>query len=279
MFFIWVVYFLAEKAFKDVGTYLQRLRREDYWDTFSIYLENADEDPAVEDKELADQLKLNKELGEKRLNDMFDEFAKRQEGLGADEDVASDDAENENEDEEEEEEDDNDDDLLDVATEKKTEVEKSKVDLIEEKSCEREETGKISSSKDICEGNKEVEKVRLDDVLEVDKKERKRSDVENGNSEVSKSTFVEVQVRGGVKEQPVVRVRAFAKYTSPQKSGEQTETAIRLSNKSTNSVPPMVKIHDFSIVDECPATVLQHNDKQMICSNDVELLGNIIIHD
>ncbi|XP_071558166.1 uncharacterized protein Daxx [Temnothorax nylanderi] len=68
---------IARKAFKDLGEHLQRMRRSDYWDTFSLYLENT-EDPAIKDKNLARKLTDNRTEGEKRLAAVFEEYVKKQ---------------------------------------------------------------------------------------------------------------------------------------------------------------------------------------------------------
>lgn len=59
---------------------MQRSRRNDYWDTFSLFFENKDDDdPALKDRQLAEKLMQNKEEGEKRLANVFQEYVKKQE--------------------------------------------------------------------------------------------------------------------------------------------------------------------------------------------------------
>lgn len=72
---------VAKKAFAELGELLQRSRQNDYWDTFSLYLENADEDPAVKDKELADKLACNRREGQSKLAAVFEEYVKKEEQL------------------------------------------------------------------------------------------------------------------------------------------------------------------------------------------------------
>ncbi|XP_076661227.1 daxx-like protein isoform X2 [Halictus rubicundus] len=72
---------IAKKAFIELGEYLQRSRRNDYWDTFSLYLENKEDDPASKDAELAQKLVQNKREGEQRLASVFDEYVKKQENV------------------------------------------------------------------------------------------------------------------------------------------------------------------------------------------------------
>ncbi|XP_046738574.1 uncharacterized protein LOC124406931 isoform X2 [Diprion similis] len=68
---------IAKQAFLDLGAYLQRCRQSDYYDTFSLYLDN-DSDPALEDVSLAEKLRKNKEIGKERLEKVFAEFVKKQ---------------------------------------------------------------------------------------------------------------------------------------------------------------------------------------------------------
>ncbi|XP_014478354.1 PREDICTED: uncharacterized protein LOC106746336 [Dinoponera quadriceps] len=72
---------LAKKAFVEIGELLQRARRNDYWDTFSLYLENQEEDPAIKDKVLAQKLAHNRIEGDKRLAAVFEQYTKKQEEL------------------------------------------------------------------------------------------------------------------------------------------------------------------------------------------------------
>lgn len=60
---------------------MQRIRHNDYWDTFSLYLENTEEDPATKNEELAKKLSENRVEGEKRLSAVFEEYSKKQEEM------------------------------------------------------------------------------------------------------------------------------------------------------------------------------------------------------
>lgn len=95
-----MIYIAAEKAFKELGEHLQRTRQNDYWDTFSLYLENT-EDPAIKDENLARKLADNRTEGEKRLAAVFEKYVKKQEEIKnqVNEEITS---EEEEEDEEEE---------------------------------------------------------------------------------------------------------------------------------------------------------------------------------
>ncbi|OAD60480.1 Death domain-associated protein 6 [Eufriesea mexicana] len=111
---------IAKKAFIDLGEYLQRCRRNDYWDTFSLYLENTEDDPALKDMALAEKLVQNKRVGEKKLLNVFEEYVKKQEEMkdtitnsrtSSENEEDEDSVENDNEDDNENDnEDDNEDD-------------------------------------------------------------------------------------------------------------------------------------------------------------------------
>jgi len=103
LLFIIIIVIAAEKAFKELGEYLQRLRRNDYWDTFSLYLENS-EDPATKDKNLAKKLADNRIESEKRLAAVFEKYTKKQMELRDqnNEEIISEEEEEEEEDEDEE---------------------------------------------------------------------------------------------------------------------------------------------------------------------------------
>ncbi|CAD1473303.1 unnamed protein product, partial [Heterotrigona itama] len=58
---------IAKKAFSDLGDYLQKCRRDDYWDTFSLFLEGKEDDPALKNAELTEKLIQNKKMGETKL--------------------------------------------------------------------------------------------------------------------------------------------------------------------------------------------------------------------
>lgn len=87
--YIYICYFdiAAKKAFLELGELLQRTRRNDYWDTFSLYLENAGEDPALKDADLARKLTDNRTEGEKRLAAVFEKYTKKQEEIKEQNDI------------------------------------------------------------------------------------------------------------------------------------------------------------------------------------------------
>lgn len=123
---------IAQKAFTNLGEYLQRVRRNDYWDTFSLFLENKPEDPALKNPELAQKLNENKELGEKKLTQVFSEYVKKQEEMkdlvkkdttnienDNDEDNLESNDEDENSEEDDEDDEDEDDNVIDIEEENK----------------------------------------------------------------------------------------------------------------------------------------------------------------
>lgn len=84
--FIILIHIAAKKAFQELGDLLQRTRRNDYWDTFSLYLENG-EDPALKDADLLRKLIDNRTEGEKRLAAVFEKYTKKQEEMKEQNDI------------------------------------------------------------------------------------------------------------------------------------------------------------------------------------------------
>ncbi|KAL2727319.1 protein PFC0760c-like isoform X2 [Vespula squamosa] len=114
---------IAKKAFTNLGEHLQRARRNDYWDTFSLSLENKQEDPALKDQELAQKLRTNREIGEQKLTQVFQDYVRKQEEMNNSlledkEDTENDDEDNnvesKDEDEHSEEDDEDDEDENDI---------------------------------------------------------------------------------------------------------------------------------------------------------------------
>lgn len=77
---------VAAAAFKEFGEQLKRLRQYDDYNIMIDYLEDGEnsddsekncEDPAIGDPELEEKLKRNAEVGEKRLQNIIDEFANK----------------------------------------------------------------------------------------------------------------------------------------------------------------------------------------------------------
>ncbi|XP_066593897.1 death domain-associated protein 6-like isoform X2 [Prorops nasuta] len=72
---------LAVTAFKQVAEHLQRLRKNDYWDTFSLYLDDGKEDPANNDENLKIILDRNYKLGQERIQEVITSYVRKQEEL------------------------------------------------------------------------------------------------------------------------------------------------------------------------------------------------------
>ncbi|KAK0074292.1 hypothetical protein PV325_008560 [Microctonus aethiopoides] len=91
----------AKQAFIKLGEYLKHERQKDFYDTFSLMYDQSD-DPAMKHDELKVKLRENRELGEKKLNAIFDEYSRKQDkarSLGIDN---SNDDDSETDDEEDE---------------------------------------------------------------------------------------------------------------------------------------------------------------------------------
>ncbi|XP_078039337.1 daxx-like protein isoform X2 [Augochlora pura] len=154
---------IAKKAFVEVGEYLQRSRRNDYWDTFSLFLENQEDDPATKDPELQQKLLQNKQEGEQRLTNVFNEFVKKQEDVkyGILDGKTSSSEEDEEESLENDEEDNNNDEDEDISLEVGSlSLDKSKSSSeseIEEDDKEKEMEVEVENQEEKQEENKEQE--------------------------------------------------------------------------------------------------------------------------
>ncbi|PBC28521.1 Death domain-associated protein [Apis cerana cerana] len=106
---------IAKDAFVALGKYLKQCRCNDYWDTFSLFLENEEDDPALKDPVLAEKLIQNQREGEKKLSNVFDTYVKKQEEMKSEDSKTS--LENEEDEEnsiENEDEDNDDDDVSEI---------------------------------------------------------------------------------------------------------------------------------------------------------------------
>ena len=56
---------------------MQKARQDDYWDTFSLHLEDS-EDPAGKNSALAEQLSRNQEIAKKKMDQVFEEYVRIQ---------------------------------------------------------------------------------------------------------------------------------------------------------------------------------------------------------
>ena len=85
---------LAHDTFTEVGNGLQRRRVDDFIQNFGSYLTDEykpDEDPALCDGELRKRLIENRKTGKKRLDEVVEKFAQKQEQSGDNEDDDDDD--------------------------------------------------------------------------------------------------------------------------------------------------------------------------------------------
>ena len=74
---------LSRKIFREVGEQIKQKRRQTYSQLFGSHLTDIiEEDPALKDPILLEQLTSSEESGRKRLEELYDEFALRQEKEG-----------------------------------------------------------------------------------------------------------------------------------------------------------------------------------------------------
>ena len=74
---------LSRKIFTEVGEQIKQKRRQTYSQLFGSHLTDIiEEDPALKDPILLEQLKSSEESGRKRLEELYDEFASRQQKEG-----------------------------------------------------------------------------------------------------------------------------------------------------------------------------------------------------
>ncbi|CAL7949266.1 unnamed protein product [Xylocopa violacea] len=197
---------LAKKAFTELGEYLQRCRRNDYWDTFSLFLENKEDDPASKDPLLAEKLTQNKKLGEKRLMDVFQKYVEKQEEIkdqATDSKTVSENEENEEDSAENDNDDDNDVDTV-SEIDINLSIDKDNTSLDEdENSVDRSETfkNKINTSIAPNTGETDVNIVEVEKKQQAENNDRlKDNDVDHSKSEVdnnisSKSSIVSESIK------------------------------------------------------------------------------------
>ena len=84
------IHLLSQKIFREVGDQIKQQRRQTYSQLFGSHLTDlVEEDPALKDPILLEQLTSSEELGHKRLEELYDEFALRQEKEGDQTDSSS----------------------------------------------------------------------------------------------------------------------------------------------------------------------------------------------
>ncbi|XP_033330443.2 daxx-like protein isoform X2 [Megalopta genalis] len=185
---------IAKKAFIELGEYLQRSRRNDYWDTFSLFLENQEDDPATKDLELHQKLLQNKKEGEQRLTNVFNEFVKKQEDIrdGVIDAKTSSSEEDEEESAENDEEDNNNDEDEDISldvgslsidkSKSSSESEMEEDDKEEEEEEEEKEKEKEKEMETEMETETEMEmEVKEQEEKQEENKEEKEETESDGN--------------------------------------------------------------------------------------------------
>lgn len=134
---------IAKKAFTELGEHLQRVRQEDFWDTFSLFLEMEDNDPAVKDEALRKKLIESEVEGEKRMRKIFQEYVTKQEEMKEEQcDDVNTSSENEGEEEETSDQNGNDSDITLSLSTKDEESDKEDVNKLSP------DEGKITESKE-----------------------------------------------------------------------------------------------------------------------------------
>ncbi|KAG7209566.1 hypothetical protein KM043_015643 [Ampulex compressa] len=177
---------MAKKAFTELGQYLQRCRRNDYWDTFSLFLENKEDDPALKDPALAERLRKNRVEGEKKLSNIFQEYVKKQEEMKdqqsntktlsdeeGDEDNSMD---NEDEDEDEEEDNSCNEESISVDTNKLS-IDKDKMNKDEDKLSTVDDSINVQMSKSNTNDDEiSIEKTETGEIIIESKRGKKGND-------------------------------------------------------------------------------------------------------
>ncbi|XP_015429925.1 PREDICTED: death domain-associated protein 6-like [Dufourea novaeangliae] len=190
---------LAKKAFTELGEYLQRSRRNDYWDTFSLFLENQEDDPALKNPELAEKLIENKRLGEERLANVFELYVKKQveSKNNPEDDKTSSDEEGEDEDSIENEDEDSsnkDDDIIEeedrlsIDKDNSTSEEEDKEEEEEEVNefvlvVEEEEVEEEEEEEEVVKEGNEVEKEDKEEEEEKEKEKEQTQEEEEKEKE------------------------------------------------------------------------------------------------
>ncbi|XP_033227590.1 death domain-associated protein 6-like isoform X2 [Belonocnema kinseyi] len=240
----------AKEAFIKIGEHLQRVRQSDYWDTFSLYLEEEDDDPALKDDTLAEKLARNFSEGKKKMADILETFTQKQESRGEElkenGDLQRDDEVDEKDDDEDENEEDEKEDEERAEEEKeeeeKEEDEEDQVDL-EEKEAEEEEREEDREEEDEKKDDDddhemsslaETKSPDTPTVNNMSKEDEPRDSPkpstndsskaenetfpENSSSEVKDSSSgdmdvieVDEEASSSSKKQPILRLRSFAK--------------------------------------------------------------------
>ncbi|XP_051153933.1 protein PFC0760c-like isoform X2 [Leptopilina boulardi] len=232
----------AKEAFEKIGEHLQRVRQRDYWDTFSLFLEEEDDDPALKDASLSEKLIQNQEIGKKNMDNLFEEFTKKQNNKVTEQNsenetiVSNEDDENDKENEDDDDDDDNDSD------------DKNDDDLTEDKEGNNEDTEKEDSDRDenkfiIEKENHEISSNENNKNLSIDA--INDSLPQNDSSEAKDSTDADVIDidDDNADKQPLLRLRSFAKPPTSWKDsqGSSGDSSMQLKKHHTSPTPVIRK--------------------------------------
>ncbi|XP_043475441.1 bromodomain-containing protein DDB_G0270170-like [Leptopilina heterotoma] len=228
----------AKEAFEKIGVYLQRCRQRDYWDTFSIFLDEEDDDPSLKDPELLEKLNQNEALGNRKMENLFEEFAAKQNNIG--DQKNANDSESESVDSNDDEDDkENPDDSAKKDDQAETEIDDdSSKEENENNSSNKENAGKEDSDKNSNKSNNEkkiIEENKTNEEILTNESTMSADEINSnqsltGNKSISKSSLSEVKEtdadvididdESNVDKQPLVRLRSFAKPPTSWKDSQ-----------------------------------------------------------
>ncbi|XP_034934324.1 glutamic acid-rich protein [Chelonus insularis] len=299
----------AKSAFTKLGEYLQRVRREDLFDSFSTFYEN-DEDPVKKDSELARKFLENRTIGEKKMNAIFDEYTKKQEELkekrndqknhhgnsesdnddGDKNSEDEDDDDDDNDDDDDDDDDDNDDErdvsdaeLMDISDD---ELETDKVAVVndsekqanslsktedksEESIVDKPDEKKNHDSKKKDDNNDDGDRNKNEEpVPTINHMENERDIVSTKNSESNTETENQVNKvheesgdsNEAINEQPILKLRSFAKPPTYWQNSQDGESNIKKSEQSSSNGP--IEVIDIDDSDEPPTN--KSTNKQQV---------------
>lgn len=179
-----------------MGKYLKQCRCNDYWDTFSLFLENEEDDPALKDPVLAEKLIQNQREGEKKLSNVFDTYVKKQEEMKSEDSKTSleNEEDEENSIENDDEEDNDDDDVSEIDID--LDIDKEKISSEEENSTDESETFKNNTcikikskvEKDITKVE-EICQTNMNDELKNNSNDNSKSKINNTHENISNCKY------------------------------------------------------------------------------------------
>lgn len=252
----------AKEAFEKIGVYLKRCRQRDYWDTFSVFLDDEDDDPSLKDPELSEKLNQNGALGHRKMESLFEEFTAKQNNIG--EQKNANDSDNESADSNEDEDDsENPDDSANKDDQVETEIDDdSSKEENENNSSNKENTGKEESETNSNKQNQTVEENKANHE-QVSANESTMSTNElnsnqslNGNKSISKTSLskvketdadvIDIDDESNVDKQPLVRLRSFAKPPTSWKDSQGDGSTllkkyVTLTEKLSPTATPIIR--------------------------------------